>query len=222
MKHLVVPRLPAPGERLGLEAGASHHLLHVLRTPRGAKVQLTDGLGATATAILEDVTDGQAWVRGQEQQAAPRSTRRVAVIGLAKPALIEDAVVMGTEVGVTELRLVVSRYSPPARPRLDRLERLIEAAMQQSGRAQQPTVGVLSWEEALTGLPACCLIATPHAPSPAPTEGELAIAIGPEGGWSPDEQLRFERAGFVPAGLGAHILRVPTALVAGFSRYGRP
>jgi len=45
----------------------------------------------------------------------------------------------------------------------------------------------------------------------------VALLIGPEGGFSEDEVLEAEGAGFLRAGLGTRILRVETAAVAALS-----
>ncbi len=42
----------------------------------------------------------------------------------------------------------------------------------------------------------------------------LALAIGPEGGWTTDELQLFDKAGWVSASLGATILRTETAAIA--------
>jgi 16S rRNA (uracil1498-N3)-methyltransferase len=42
----------------------------------------------------------------------------------------------------------------------------------------------------------------------------LALAVGPEGGWTPDELESFAKAGWLPASLGNTILRAETAAIA--------
>ena len=42
----------------------------------------------------------------------------------------------------------------------------------------------------------------------------LALAIGPEGGWAPEELQLFDQAGWVSASLGSTILRAETAAIA--------
>ena len=42
----------------------------------------------------------------------------------------------------------------------------------------------------------------------------LALAIGPEGGWTADELQLFETAGWIAASLGETILRAETAAIA--------
>jgi 16S rRNA (uracil1498-N3)-methyltransferase len=42
----------------------------------------------------------------------------------------------------------------------------------------------------------------------------LEIAIGPEGGWAPDEEPLFDANGWRAASLGPRILRAETAAIA--------
>lgn len=44
-----------------------------------------------------------------------------------------------------------------------------------------------------------------------PSSGRTLLAIGPEGGWIPDEVALFRRHGFAPLSLGTRILRTDTA-----------
>jgi len=47
-----------------------------------------------------------------------------------------------------------------------------------------------------------------------PERCELALLIGPEGGWSQDEVEVAQRLGFVPVQLGPRVLRTETAPLA--------
>jgi 16S rRNA (uracil1498-N3)-methyltransferase len=47
-----------------------------------------------------------------------------------------------------------------------------------------------------------------------PEVQSLALAIGPEGGWTPDELQSFEQAGWIAASLGSTIPRAETAAIA--------
>jgi 16S rRNA (uracil1498-N3)-methyltransferase len=44
--------------------------------------------------------------------------------------------------------------------------------------------------------------------------GPVALAIGPEGGWTEDEINSFQKSGWQPASLGETILRAETAAIA--------
>jgi 16S rRNA (uracil1498-N3)-methyltransferase len=44
--------------------------------------------------------------------------------------------------------------------------------------------------------------------------GEVALASGPEGGWTESEMKLFKGAGWIAASLGSTILRAETAVIA--------
>jgi 16S rRNA (uracil1498-N3)-methyltransferase len=48
----------------------------------------------------------------------------------------------------------------------------------------------------------------------APDEDQIALAIGPEGGWTVAELQSFQQAGWISASLGNTILRAETAAIA--------
>jgi 16S rRNA (uracil1498-N3)-methyltransferase len=52
---------------------------------------------------------------------------------------------------------------------------------------------------------------------PQPAAAGASLAIGPEGGWSPEEEEVAEAAGWTPVSLGDTILRTSTAAVAGLA-----
>ena len=45
----------------------------------------------------------------------------------------------------------------------------------------------------------------------------IIVLIGPEGGWTPDEQRLAQEQGFLPLTLGPRILRAETATIAALS-----
>jgi 16S rRNA (uracil1498-N3)-methyltransferase len=45
-------------------------------------------------------------------------------------------------------------------------------------------------------------------------QGEILLAIGPEGGWADDEVQLFKSASWISASLGSTILRAETAAIA--------
>ena len=50
------------------------------------------------------------------------------------------------------------------------------------------------------------------APCPVSVPGNVVLAIGPEGGFTPDEVAAFRENGYAPVSFGPHILRVEFAL----------
>ena len=218
MRQVVVPTIPDSG-LLTLSLEESHHLLRVLRLPRGSLLHLSDGQGRQAEARLERVEEGRVGVEILSWTELPTPHARLLLLGVPRAPLLEEALTLATEAGLTELRMVRARYSPPGDPRMDRLERVLHAAATQCRRVHLPEIRpICPLSAALEGLPEARWIAHPDAPPLTGIAGAAALAVGPEGGWAPEEIALLEAHRFQRAGLGAHILRTPTAVAVGLGR----
>lgn len=220
MNRIVVPHLPDPGGRVQVDAPGSHHLLRVQRVARGAEVAATDAAGRRARCVLLDGSDGVALLEVVDLRPVPRLPARLVLLGIPRGPALEEALTLGTEAGATGFRLVAAQRSPPGQVRLDRLDRVLRAAVTQCGRADTPLVQVApTLSAALDGLPPLRLLAAPGASAPpAPTPDAGVVAVGPEGGWTPEEAGVLEGAGFLPVDLGPFVLRTPTAVAAALAR----
>jgi 16S rRNA (uracil1498-N3)-methyltransferase len=221
VRRVLAPALARPGGTLDLPVAESHHLLEVIRLARGERVQVADGAGRVAVARIEGVVEGRARLLVEELRDAPPLPERVVLLGVPKPALLEEALTLGTEAGASRFVLVEARRSPPGRLRAERCERILRAAVTQCGRATVPVITEPTELGAalvdLPGAPARWLCEAGGEP-PAPTRDDLVIAIGPEGGWDPAEADLLALHGFARVTLGPHTLRTPTAVAAGLSR----
>ncbi len=213
--------------RLLLDPAESHHLLHVLRATRGTTVRLSDGEGREAAGQLVGETNGRAELDVGPVLLAPPVPVRLVLLGAPRPALVEEAATLATEAGATHLWLVASERSPPGKPRLDRLDRVIDSAVKQCRRSNRPAIASFSaLQEALRALQALPegpgLARFVAQPGGTAVREELAtggavLAVGSEGGWSPAELRLLQEQGFATLGRGPHILRAPTAVVAGLA-----
>ena len=98
---------------------------------------------------------------------------------------------------------------------------LIDGAMQ-AGRTGVPDVMLAGCaEDAIGSVSADLCVLLDNAIGAVPLSGmdlsgrSVAIAVGPERGWSSRERKLFLDAGYVPAIMGSRILRTETAAVAG-------
>jgi 16S rRNA (uracil1498-N3)-methyltransferase len=99
-------------------------------------------------------------------------------------------------------------------PLTTRIRETAEAAREDSGAACAASGFaqiVLAEQERTTTLRHALEKAVAAAESEMPT---LEIAIGPEGGWAPEEEALFDANGWRAASLGPRILRAETAAIA--------
>jgi 16S rRNA (uracil1498-N3)-methyltransferase len=156
---------------------------------------------------------------------------------LPKGEKMDLIVRQAAEGGVSAIVPFTSEFSIPktggeaGAKRIPRWERIIKAARQQSGSAVATTVtpplsmdGLFVWWDAfIKERPKALGLLLHHQPlAEASLHGYLdsnpetvALAVGPEGGFSPAEAGRFIKAGFCPLTIGDTVLRTETAALYG-------
>jgi 16S rRNA (uracil1498-N3)-methyltransferase len=214
------PLGPGPIDLTGPEA---HHLATVVRARPGDAVCLFNGDGAEYPAVINaldkrtvslDVTDRRTPLRELDfrlEVAAPLPK------GDRGDFLVEKL----TELGVTRFVPLRTRRSVvhPKEGRLDKLERAVIEASKQCGRNVLMRVGPLTdWADYLgrPDLPAVRLFAHPVGQpfSARERRADVAVAVGPEGGFMDEEVDAARAAGWRVVALGARVLRVETAALA--------
>jgi 16S rRNA (uracil1498-N3)-methyltransferase len=214
----------APGQTAFLSREEWRHV-RSRRLADGDAIVLIDGSGAEADAVLTAGGTAGRIIGVRASAAEPRVAVSV-FLAAAEPSRVEWAIEKGTECGAASFLLIAAERSQEAHVRAlstrdDRLTRIAREAVKQCGRARVPEVrGPVTLEEALTSAPPLVLAALPGAPllADVPEVAELAIAVGPEGGFSPVEEELLRGAGALPVGLGPRTLRLETAVVALLAR----
>lgn len=213
----------------------AHYLTRVRRVRVGEALELFDGTGRTATAIIIRLTATTVVVAAQPPVTAPPVLPHItAMIPLIKGDRFDYCIEKLIEVGVDAIlvwqadRAVVKLDGNRARARVDKWRSAITAATRQAGRAHEATIdGVLPLHGptgALARLPALALRlfmhptgGTPllqlHPNASADRVTPIVVLTGPEGGLAPDEIEALTAQGFRPADLGPRILSAETAPV---------
>lgn len=123
------------------------------------------------------------------------------------------------EVGVTKIVPIVSSRTVKTNVRLDRLEKIIKEAAEQSGRAIIPVVhDVMTFEEALVAAKLNDAniifdVSSHDLPDESDYGINLGIFIGPEGGWAEGEVEKARTSDFKIFSLGKLVLRAETAAI---------
>lgn len=227
MSHrFFLPQLsaPPPHRLVGPEA---HHLAHVLRTRKGEEIEVFDGAGGVATAVVEAITKQDVHLKLLATRREPsRPYPLVLASAVPKGERCDWLVEKLTELGVSRWIPLSTVHSvvEPSEHKLDRLRQVVISACKQSGRNRLMEIAPLTpWKQFLSeahgqelcfvadlqGLPWNTTVQVPTDPDQPTT-----FAIGPEGGWAPEELDAVRQHGFSLVRLGPNILRVETAALA--------
>jgi 16S rRNA (uracil1498-N3)-methyltransferase len=221
IRVFVDPAVLAAGE-LVVRGDEHHYLAHVRRARPGEPVELVDGAGRRAAAVIARLSAGEtALVAGPPEviAAAPPLVRALVPLikGDRMDACIEKLVEVGVDLVVIwpAARSVVRLDDARRDARIAKYRALAQAAARQSGRAQIPEIAVTDGlAAALAGLPAGArLVLDPTSDAGLDLGGarDVTVISGPEGGLAPEE--RAQLAAFAPLGLGPRVLRAETAPV---------
>jgi 16S rRNA (uracil1498-N3)-methyltransferase len=199
--HVLVADVDSPE----LSDDAAHHLLRVLRVAEHEAVTVTDGHGRWRTCHIVAAT---LRAIGDVQVVERRPLPSAIGVAIPKHDRPEWLVQKATELGVGRIvflhteRSVVRWDGERAARHLARLTRVAGEALMQSRPVWLPDiVGPLAASDVLPEA-----VAAEPGGRPV-TSADRLIAIGPEGGWTPDElALARDRVA-----LGDAVLRVETA-----------
>ena len=221
------PELPVEG-RLTLDRDESRHLGRVRRLGPGDVVEVFDGRGFASLAKVVSLERDQARLQLVGAPLPDRLAPCFLTLATAVPKgerfdwLVEKA----TELGVVRLVPLVTERSvvDPREAKLERLRRTVIEASKQCGRNRLMVVDRLSpWELFMAmASDSLKLIAHPGGEAAAgwprvPRGGSVSLAVGPEGGFTESEVEKARREGWRLVSLGATLLRIETAGLAGCS-----
>ena len=219
------PERPVQG-RLTLRGDEARHLGRVLRLGPGDVVEVFDGRGFATRARVEVVERDRVELQAVGSPLPDRTgpCRLTLATAVPKGERFDWLVEKATELGVERLVPLVTERSvvDPRAGKLDRLRRAIVEAAKQCGRNRlmdldRPT----PWPDLLAATGARSgWIAHPGASQlascPKPERGaEVLLAIGPEGGFTEPEVEAARAIGWRAFRLGATLLRIETAGLAG-------
>lgn len=222
--------LPLPvGSRIVLPESAASHLVRVLRLREGDGCVLFNGDGNDCAARIASA--GKREVVVEILSVDPvnnESPLHITLLqGIARGEKMDLILQKATELGAsafapvlaerTEVKLDAERTEK----RMAHWHSVIVSACEQSGRARVPALDApIALAPAAAAIAGDCMKLTldPQGEEslqtlPIPPAG-IAIAIGPEGGWSPRDRETLRAAGFIGLRLGPRVLRTETAGLA--------
>ena len=212
------------GSHVGVEGGEAEHLRKALRLRPGDRVSATDGRGTRATLEITGFGKGRVETVVRERRHEPRPERRYWIATRAAGPRFDWLVEKAVELGAAGVIALVPEGGP--RPRLERWERLAQAALGQCLAAWATIVSSASGarEAVEAGVPgggdwASVQIADgsgPEGRDPRLGEpGDHLLLVGPpEGFGTADRDFLDGRGGVGRIRLGERRLRSETAALA--------
>jgi 16S rRNA (uracil1498-N3)-methyltransferase len=198
------------------------HLTRVLRLGVGGRIRIFNGLGDEWDASIEDANKQHVVVRvlGRVTAAAePRVAIRLAPAVL-KGDKMDDVVRDAVMLGVVAIHPLVSRRTETAlstisrSDRVARWQRVAVASAKQCGRAVVPLVHpAAAFEQVVASSEALVMLVEPSSADgvialrDVTPRDRLTLAVGPEGGWTPEELQRGRESGAMLLTLGGPTLR---------------
>jgi 16S rRNA (uracil1498-N3)-methyltransferase len=216
-----------------LVGAQAEHMARVLRAQPGMEADVVAG-GHVFHAEVAAVAPSEVRLNLITEVEADPALPVTLVMAIYKFDHMEWALEKATELGVAAVAPVFARRSEKhlalaAEKRAERWRRIVHEAAQQSRRSDVPLIHepitlaarvrassaatriVLAEQERTTTLRNLIEEAQAAAQDEMPT---LEIAIGPEGGWAPEEEALFDANDWRAASLGPRILRAETAAIA--------
>jgi 16S rRNA (uracil1498-N3)-methyltransferase len=215
----------------------AEHLARVLRAEPGTEADVVAGghvFHAEVAAVTLAGEHSEVRFNLAAELEADPALPVTLVVSVYKFDRMEWAIEKATELGVATIAPVIARrterhLAQAPEKRAERWRRIAHEASQQARRSDVPLIHapvslstrvraasaatriVLAEQERTTTLRHAITQAVEAAGGEMPV---LEIALGPEGGWAPDEEALFDASGWRAASLGPRILRAETAAIA--------
>lgn len=225
-RYFYVPDAASTNE---LPAEEAAHASRVLRLGSGDEVFLIDGTGCFFKAQLTLVTKGRCLYDIVERLPQEKTWNGRIAVAMAPTKVIdrvEWTLEKATEIGIDEFSLLNCAFSERRSVKLERLDKIVVAAVKQSRKAWKPLLNDLQPFESFVNRPRKGAKYIAHCYAEIDKKDlygellqlngdeEVTILIGPEGDFSIDEVRLAMSKGYVPVSLGQSRLRTETAALA--------
>lgn len=218
MNWFYTPALDKEDTSYVLPEDESKHACKVLRLTKGDCLVLLNGKGYSFNAEITDDDSKKCVLKINSysyEEAAPYSIH-IAIAPTKNMERLEWFAEKATEIGVTEISLVLTHNSERKVVKEERLQKILVSAMKQSQRKYLPKLNPLVsigefLEKHQRGAVAHCYPANKMTLKNTIHKSAYPILIGPEGDFTEQEVNLILKRGFDPITLGKNRLRTETA-----------
>jgi 16S rRNA (uracil1498-N3)-methyltransferase len=212
-----------------LTGSAANHVARVLRLGSGAPLVLFDGRGGEYAATVDSCGRERVRLALGKHSPVERESKLALTLaqGIARAERMDLIVQKATELGAARIvpltaeRSVVRADARQAGRKLEHWRSIAIAACEQCGRNRLPLIDAPGAIDAWLAARAAGDVSLLLSPRAGQTLRDalgaaqsIELLIGPEGGWSADEEAAALAHGFRAVTLGPRILRTETAALA--------
>lgn len=235
MSRFYVPKSSINGKTIVVDGEEAHHIIDVMRLKPSDAITAFDGTGKEYAGLISKIS-GKSVIIDIVSTTAPRAAGAIEITliqAVPKKSKMDYIVEKSTELGVSSVVPVVTNRTIPDWDEdkrslcVRRWCKIAIEASKQCGRADIPSISEIAdlsrflkdskgFDLAMIATldsGACDIISLKDALSGFAGK-KIAIAIGPEGDFTPDEVTQCRSAGFKPVTLGRRVLRSDTAGLA--------
>jgi len=226
MDYFYAPPEKRQGATILIDGEEFSHLSHVLRKAPGNRLTVVDGCGMAYAVTIREIVHHTAYceIAGTHPRLHESEADITLGVGILKhSAQIDLLVEKTTELGVTRIVPLLTSRTIPRHAREERWRKVALAAMKQCGRCVLPAIlPITGFADFLQMFSPTTIKCIPHEKISRPvlaeviaagTSKEIALAIGPEGGFTEEEVAAAVLAGFQVVSLGPRRLRTETAAI---------
>lgn len=213
-----------------LEGEEAKHLLLSRRIKVGEQIEVQDSNYARFLCTVQKINKKSLEFAPIKKLVTPQehSTTIVLYQALVAEQALDTIIKKATELGAHGIVIFPAEYSPHSlRPeKVARWKKIAQEAAKQCGRVRATTIAIDSFENILgTAITRQTFYLSQHASETVvhsqkiiQRSKEIAILVGPEGGWSNLEQQRLASSTAQPLVLSQFVLRADTAAIAALAQ----
>jgi 16S rRNA (uracil1498-N3)-methyltransferase len=216
------------GDRAVMEGEAAHHVGRVLRAQPGQVYELSDGSRVRLGRVENVTRDEVEFALLEEVPSYQPTVHTTLLLAIVKFDAFEWALEKATELGVGAIVPIAAARTEKgliagSAKRAERWQKILAGASEQSRRVRIPELSEATRPADVFRATNAQLkiLLSERAAAPGLRKvltgqkaNRVALAIGPEGGWTDEEFADAAEAGFVETSMGKMILRTETAVTA--------
>ena len=236
MSRFFVPEDSVCDGKIFITGKEAHHIIDVMRLKKSGRVVVFDGTGNEYSCVIKEIAGKNIYADIVDTRLIPATGAVILTLiqAIPKKDKMEYIIEKATELGVHNIvpvitgRTIVKWDDAKRGDHVNRWREIAKVASKQCGRADIPVISEIKKidcvlrdfkdkEFKLIAALSEGVISLRDALKSYNKERRVAIAIGPEGDFTPDEVETAKANGFKAVSLGARVLKSDTAPLAALS-----